>query len=190
MGVLDADADGTVSVGEVLDRAGDRGYGFLLIILAIPAFIPVLPPGTSTVLGLLIVLVALQMLLGSSKPWIPRRWRERRLAPTTVTQIQTKGLSLLRRLERISYPRGGWLVHNGAFLRWHAVVIIFMALILLSPLPFLNTLPALGMLLIGIGLLNHDGYFLGAGNLIALVLLFLVGASFELLLRTWQRLLG
>ncbi len=187
-GVLDTDADGTVSVGEVLDRAGDRGYGLLLIVLAIPAFIPVLPPGTSTVLGLLMSLVALQMLVGRSQPWVPQRWRRKRLAPTTVNRLQTQGVALLRKVERITYPRGRWLVGNGFFRRWNALVVIFMALVLSSPLPFLNTLPALGVLLIGVGLLNHDGYLLIAGNLIALGLLFLVGGSFHLLVQSIQGL--
>ncbi len=185
-GVLDTDADGTVSVGEVLDRAGDRGFGFLLVILAIPAFIPVLPPGTSTVLGLLMSLVALQMLLGRPQPWIPARWRRKRLSPDTVNRLQTQGVALLRKLERVSYPRGRWLTRNGLFLRWNAVVVIFMALVLSSPLPFLNTFPALGVLLIGIGLINHDGYLLLAGNLIALVLVFLMVGSFHLLAKAVQ----
>lgn len=189
LSVLDTDADGRVSVEEVLQRAGDRGYGFLLILLAIPAFIPVLPPGTSTVLGILMILVALQMLWGRGVPWIPARWRRHRLAPQTVTALQTRGVALLRQLERISRPRGRWLVHNGIMLRWHALLVIFFALVLSSPLPFLNTLPAFGVLLIGIGLMNHDAYFLAAGNLIALVLLSLIGTSFHLLAEAVRKFL-
>lgn len=194
LGTLDTDANGTVSVEEVLQRAGDRGYGLLLILLAIPAFIPVLPPGTSTVLGLLMSLVAVQMLFGRPVPWVPARWRRHRLAPQTVIALQTRGVALLQRLERISRPRGRWLVRNGVMLRWQALLILFMALVLSSPLPFLNTLPALGVLLIGTGLLNHDAYFLAAGNLIALVLGFLVGTSFHLLVQTlnalWHGVVG
>jgi len=48
---LDTDADGTVSLEEVLSRAGERAYGIILLLLAIPCFIPVLPPGTSGVVG-------------------------------------------------------------------------------------------------------------------------------------------
>lgn len=194
LGTLDTDANGTVSVEEVLQRAGDRGYGLLLILLAIPAFIPVLPPGTSTMLGLLMSLVAVQMLFGRPVPWVPARWRRHRLAPQTVIALQTRGVALLQRLERISRPRGRWLVRNGVMLRWQALLILFMALVLSSPLPFLNTLPALGVLLIGTGLLNHDAYFLAAGNLIALVLGFLVGTSFHLLVQTlnalWHGVVG
>jgi len=48
----------------VLDKAGDRGYGFLLILLATPAFIPILPPGTS---GVLIVALGIEVLMRLAK---------------------------------------------------------------------------------------------------------------------------
>ncbi|MDW8106302.1 MAG: exopolysaccharide biosynthesis protein [Armatimonadota bacterium] len=166
---LDANEDGVVVLGEVLDRAGDRGYGFLLIFLAIPAFIPVLPPGTSGVIGALMILVALQMLFGMKQPWFPRRWRQKVLSPKTVQVLQTHGVALLRKFEKISHPRGRRFIRNGAILRLSAMVVILLALVLSSPMPFMNTLPALGVLLIGIGLANHDIYFLGAGWLIGAI---------------------
>ncbi|MCS7273589.1 MAG: exopolysaccharide biosynthesis protein [Fimbriimonadales bacterium] len=177
---LDVNQDGVVVLGEVLDRAGDRGYGFLLIFLAIPAFIPVLPPGTSGVLGVLMILVALQMLLGMKQPWFPQRWRQKVLSPKTVQALQTHGVALLRKFEKVSHPRGRRFIRNGTILRLSAIVVILLALVLSSPMPFMNTLPALGVLLIGIGLANHDIYFLGAGWLIgaivAIITLLGVGA--------------
>jgi hypothetical protein len=187
---LDANQDGVVVLGEVLDRAGDRGYGFLLILLAIPAFIPVLPPGTSGVLGALMTLVALQMLIGLRQPWFPRRWRQKILAPRTVQALQTRGVALLRKIEKVSHPRGRRFTRNGLILRLSAIIVIGLALVLSSPMPFMNTLPALGVLLIGIGLANHDIYFLAAGWLIGGVVTVIMILGVEALLRlgrmVWQ----
>lgn len=187
---LDANQDGVVVLGEVLDRAGDRGYGFLLILLAIPAFIPVLPPGTSGVLGALMTLVALQMLIGLRQPWFPRRWRQKILAPRTVQALQTRGVALLRKIEKVSHPRGRRFTRNGLILRLSAIIVIGLALVLSSPMPFMNTLPALGVLLIGIGLANHDIYFLAAGWLIGGVVTLIMILGMEALLRlgrmVWQ----
>ncbi|MFN4032575.1 MAG: exopolysaccharide biosynthesis protein [Fimbriimonadales bacterium] len=180
---LDANADGVVVLGEVLDRAGDRGYGFLLILLAIPAFIPVLPPGTSGVLGALMALVALQMLLGLRQPWFPRRWRERVLAPKVVDALQTRGAALLRKIETVSHPRGRRFVRNGLILRISAVVVIGLAAVLSSPMPFMNTLPATGVLLIGVGLANRDIYLLGAGWLVGVAVAFIVAFGVDMLIR-------
>ncbi|MEN3001011.1 MAG: exopolysaccharide biosynthesis protein [Armatimonadota bacterium] len=187
---LDTDADGTVSLEEVLARAGDRSYGIMLLVLAIPCFIPVLPPGTSGVIGVLMILVALQMLLGRRQPWLPARWRRKRLAPATVQAIQTKGVALLQRIERVSYPRGRWLTRNGLMLRGSALIIILLSLVLSSPMPFMNTLPALSVALIAVGLMNHDGYLLLAGNLLGLVVLVIVGLGLGTLLSLWRWVQG
>lgn len=180
---LDANDDGMVVLGEVLDKAGDRGYGFLLILLAIPAFIPILPPGTSGVLGALMSVVALQMLFGLRQPWFPKRWRARVLSPKVVRAIQTRGVALLRKIERVSHPRGRRFTRNGVILRLSALIVIALALVLSSPMPFMNTLPALGVLLIGVGLANHDIYFLSAGWLIGLSVALIVVLGIEVLLR-------
>jgi hypothetical protein len=180
---LDANADGVVVLGEVLDKAGDRGYGFLLILLAIPAFIPILPPGTSGVLGALMSIVALQMLFGLKQPWFPKRWRQKVLSPKVVQAIQTRGVAMLRQIERISHPRGRRFTRNGLILRLSALVVIALALVLSSPMPFMNTLPALGVLLIGVGLANHDIYFLSAGWLIGTAVALIVALGIEALLQ-------
>lgn len=180
---LDANADGVVVLGEVLDRAGDRGYGFLLILLAIPAFIPVLPPGTSGVLGALMALVALQMLFGLQQPWFPKRWRAKVLSPKVVEALQTRGVAILRKIEKISHPRGRRFVRNGLILKISAVVIIGLALVLSSPMPFMNTLPAAGVLLIGVGLANRDIYFLAAGWLIGVAVTLIIVFGIEVLMR-------
>jgi hypothetical protein len=179
---LDANADGVVVLGEVLDKAGDRGYGFLLILLAIPAFIPILPPGTSGVLGALMSIVALQMLVGLKQPWFPKRWRNKVLSPKVVQALQTRGVAILRQIERVSHPRGRRFTRNGVILRLSALVVIGLALVLSSPMPFMNTLPALGVLLIGVGLANHDIYFLSAGWLIGTAVALIVVLGIEALL--------
>jgi hypothetical protein len=180
---LDANDDGVVVLGEVLDKAGDRGYGFLLILLAIPAFIPILPPGTSGVLGALMSIVALQMLFGLKQPWFPKRWRNKVLSPKVVQALQTRGVAILRQIERVSHPRGRRFTRNGLILRLSALVVIALALVLSSPMPFMNTLPALGVLLIGVGLANHDIYFLSAGWLIGTAVALIVALGIEALLQ-------
>jgi len=181
--MLDANADGVVVLGEVLDKAGDRGYGFLLILLAIPAFIPILPPGTSGVLGALMSIVALQMLFGLKQPWFPKRWRNKVLSPKVVQALQTRGVAILRQIERVSHPRGRRFTRNGLILRLSALVVIGLALVLSSPMPFMNTLPALGVLFIGVGLANHDIYFLSAGWAIGIVVVLIVVLGVEVLMR-------
>jgi hypothetical protein len=186
---LDTNNDGLVVLGEVLERAGDRGYGFLLVLLAVPAFIPVLPPGTSGVLGLLITLVALQMLIGIRQPWIPPRWRHRQISPRTVELLKTRGVAVLQKVEKISHPRGRRFARNSIVLRISALIVIALALVLSSPMPFMNTLPAFGILFIGIGLANHDSYFFWAGALVGAIVATVTFLGVGALMNLWNMML-
>jgi hypothetical protein len=60
--------------------------------------------------------------------------------------------------------------------------------VLLSPLPLLNTLPALAVMLIGVGLLNRDAVFMVAGLLAGGTALALVGLSVGLIVTLLGRL--
>ncbi|GFP26294.1 hypothetical protein HKBW3S25_01785, partial [Candidatus Hakubella thermalkaliphila] len=65
-----------------------------------------------------------------------------------------------------SSPR--WLFIEKIFvLRFVALTIVLLGFILLTPLPFMNTLPAFAVLLLGTGLLNRDGFLLLLGLLIS-----------------------
>lgn len=68
-----------VSVSDLLQRASDRAFGALLFVFALPNVVP-MPPGTSAVLGLPLVLLATQFLCGRKTPWLPRMITERSIA--------------------------------------------------------------------------------------------------------------
>ena len=60
-----------VSLGALRDALGDRGFGVLLFIFALPNLVPVNIPLLSAVLGLPLVLLAAQLSYGRHKPWFP-----------------------------------------------------------------------------------------------------------------------
>jgi hypothetical protein len=73
-------------------------------------------------------------------------------------------------------------------LRAVGVMVFLMGLVLLSPLPGLNTLPAVSVMLIGIGLLNRDAVFVLAGLTVGLFSLGLIGLSARAILVLIERL--
>lgn len=171
---LDPNHDGRVTVGEVADRVAERGFGLLLILLALPTMIPILPPGASAVVGAMYALLGLQMLLGLPHPWLPRQVRRYTLSPRVVAGLQVRGVAFMERLERFSRPRWTFFEQQPA-LRFVALLTIAVGTVLFLPLPFMNTIPALGLMMIGIGLINRDGLFILLGSLLSLgLLLFLL----------------
>lgn len=154
-----------LTVGEITDRVARRGFGLFMIVLALPTLIPVLPWGAWPI-GLLYTFFAIQMLIGLDRPWLPKRVRKYHLSDRAVTALRTRGVPFLRRIERFSRPRA-MVLDERIVLRLVAVVLLVLGVILVSPIPFLNTLPALSAMFLGVGLLNRDGLFLLIGVLLA-----------------------
>src|SRR5436309_14822450 len=151
-----------VTVGEVADRVAQRGFGLIMSVLALPTMIPVLPPGSAAFIGLLYILLAVQMLIGLPRPWLPVRVRNYRLTSGTMRMLQERGIPLLRRVERLARPRATW-VPDALVTRAVAVAVLLLGIVLFSPLPFFNTIPAMTVLILGIGLFNRDSLFLLGG---------------------------
>src|SRR5881396_518659 len=91
--------------------------------------------------------------------------RNYRLTSGTMRMLQERGIPLLRRVERLARPRATW-VPDALVTRAVAVAVLLLGIVLLSPLPFFNTIPAMTVLILGIGLFNRDALFL-LGGLVA-----------------------
>lgn len=180
------EADRAVTLGEIADRAARRGFGLLMIMLALPTLIPILPPGSAAAIGLLYVTLSAQMLVGLERPWLPDRVRAYALSARTVAALRTRGVPFLQRIERFSRPRP-ILLDDRIVTRVVAAAVLVLGVILFSPLPFLNTLPALAVLILGVGLLNRDGVFVLGGLLLAagVIAAVVFGAGTLYALFTW-----
>ncbi|MBS3886315.1 MAG: exopolysaccharide biosynthesis protein [Dethiobacter sp.] len=163
---LDVRNNSSISLGELMNRIAERGYGLLFVILALPTLFPLLPPGSAATIGFVYILIGGQMLFGRKTPWLPQRVRKYRLSEQTANKLRERSVGFFKTLERFSSPR--WLfMEKLLVLRLVALTVVFLGFILLTPLPFMNTLPAFAVLLLGTGLLNRDGVFLLLGLLMS-----------------------
>lgn len=176
-----------VTVGEVADRVAQRGFGLIMIVLALPTMIPVLPPGSAAFIGLLYILLAVQMLIGLREPWLPARVRNYRLTSGMLQMLRARGIPLLRRVERLTRRREIW-VPDAIMTRAVAVAVLLLGIILLSPIPFFNTIPALTVLVLGIGLFNRDTLFLVGGLAASALVTGLAVAGADTLIALAERL--
>src|SRR5712691_7417761 len=88
--------DEVVTVGELADRVAQQGFGLLMIMLSLPAIIPVLPPGSAMLVGLLYVVLAAQMPIGLERPWLLARVRRDRLSARAKQMLRQRGVVFLR----------------------------------------------------------------------------------------------
>jgi hypothetical protein len=168
-------------LGELLEGAGEQGFGLISGLLTLPLLIPVPIAGFSTLLGSGVILMGLQLALGFDRPHLPLSIARREIS-AKVSQSLLKALNrVLRPLERLTRTRFLSISRNpilrrmlGLCLAWNAVL---MALPL--PIPFTNQLPAYTIIVLSIGIFESDGFLLlfGYGMTIATTIFFASIAS-------------
>lgn len=158
-------AEHRLTLGEVFERIGDRGFGLLLIILSLPSALPVPAPGYSTPFGILIAVLALQMLAGRKSPWLPPRAARTELHGKFLDGMLSFFTKFFGKVEFLIRPRLRWVGSRGG-LAFLGVLVLLMACLMILPIPLTNTFPAFVIFLTGIGLTEEDGLFsLGAALL-------------------------
>jgi hypothetical protein len=145
-----------ISLGALRDALGDRGFGVLLFIFALPNLVPVNIPLLSAVLGLPLVLLAAQLTYGRHKPWFPR-WLTRQSFPREAfANVVLRSLPYLEGAERLLRPRLTVLL-SWTGERLIGLAILVLALVLFLPIPFANWLPACAIAIIGLAIVEKDG---------------------------------
>jgi hypothetical protein len=145
-----------ISLGALRDALGDRGFGVLLFIFALPNLVPVNIPLLSAVLGLPLVLLAAQLTYGRHKPWFPHWLTEQSFPRDGFAHIVLRSLPYLERAERLLRPRLTVLL-SWTGERLIGLAILILALVLFLPIPFANWLPACAIAIIGLAIVEKDG---------------------------------
>ncbi|MBD2133610.1 exopolysaccharide biosynthesis protein [Sphaerospermopsis sp. FACHB-1094] len=146
-----------VTLADILLLAGERIFGFLLVILSLPSALPVPAPGYSTPFGVLIFLLAVQLVAGAKTPWLPAKMLNHQIQLSTVQGFLKAGLPWLRRIEAIARPRLSYICTTLPGRVTIGVAIALMAISMMIPIPGTNTLPAMGIFVTAFGLSEDDG---------------------------------
>jgi hypothetical protein len=162
-----------VSVGELLQRMHGRAIAALMLIFAFPNVLPS-PPGTSGVLGVPLVYLTSQMMLGRL-PWLPGFIAKRSMTRSDFSALVARVAPVLARAERLLRPRLPFLVSSGAE-RVIGGICLILSIIVLLPIPFGNTVPALAVCIFALGVLERDGVWIIAGLVVTVAAVAIVAS--------------
>ncbi|MFN8375787.1 MAG: exopolysaccharide biosynthesis protein [Anaerolineae bacterium] len=169
-----------ITLKELFEKVGEHGLLLFCALLTIPFLIPVSIPGVSTVFGLGIILIGVGIVL-NRVPWLPQRLMARPIATQHLIPTLEKGAQFVTRIERFIHPRLLMLTHGVTVNRVNGSGLVFSGVLLMFPLglvPFSNTLPALAILFLSIGIMERDGFFILGGFGMMLLTLIYFGILF------------
>jgi hypothetical protein len=165
-----------VSIGDVVQALGDRSFAPVMILLAVPNAIPFIP-GSSTVLGLLLAVVAIQLVLGMRRVRLPARLNRWSFDREGFARLVAKVMPWLTRFERMARPRF-WPESYRLAERLAGIVAIALSLMIMLPIPFANGVPAIAICLLALGISERDGLWLGAGIVVGAIAAGIVAGLF------------
>lgn len=173
--VASLDGRPSFAIGELVDELGERAVGALMFIFAVPNIIPT-PPGTSAVLGLPLVILTFQLMVGRQTLWLPQTIRKRTIDGALVATFVRKSMPVLVRFEKVLRPRLSFLVLSDLAERVMGLIAFLLAIVLFLPIPLANIVPAAAIAVMALGLAERDGlavlvgYLLGVGTVVVLAL--------------------
>jgi len=164
-----------ISLTQLTETLGDRAFGLLVLIFALPNIIPMIP-GVSTVSGVVIGLVGLQMMVGRHAPWLPSAIGDRSLPRAQLAAMVDRTIGWVAKLERVARPRWTFLTRGLGHVALGAMFVLLGGILAL-PLSWIgNFPPGVALVVLSIGLLEEDGMLVAAGHAIGIVATVLVVA--------------
>jgi hypothetical protein len=150
--------EGDKTLGSLAELFEEKSFAILFVLLlGVPA-LPLPTGGATHVFEIIAVLLALQLIAGRDQIWLPRRWRTLELAGPKQQRFIAGLMKMIRRLERLSRPRLRFLFQHRLSNIVFGLLVIggSVGAFVAPPFTGLDTLPALGVVLLSLGVLLED----------------------------------
>lgn len=181
--------DPNLPMHELVGTFGERGFGALLLILGLLSAVIGVIPGTTTLLGIPILIIGVQLLFRRDELWLPSWILKRDLPRPAFAEAAAKVRSRLERVERFSRPRLGFMSSDLSEALIGLMCMVWAAVLML-PLIGFNLFPSLIVAAFGFGLMQKDGVVMLVGWGISAGMAVFTWAVWEgvsrVLLATWQ----
>jgi hypothetical protein len=150
--------EGEKTVATLIDLFEEKSFAILFVLLLGVSALPLPTGGATHVFEIIAMLLALQLIVGRNTIWLPQRWRALELAGDKQQRFLATLMRLIRRLERLSRRRLGFLFDHGLSNSIFGLLVLAGSLgaFLAPPFTGLDTLPSLGVVLLSLAVLLED----------------------------------
>ncbi len=166
---FDEERSDKVKLGDILSIAGERIFGFLFVVLALPSALPIPAPGYSIPFGILMLILAVQLIVGCQLPWLPKRMLNSQIKLEQAQGFVKAGIPWLKKIEALTRPRMTYICTSLPGRVLIGLAISAMSVFMMIPIPGTNTLPAIGIFITAFGLQEDDGFISLAGLIVCVL---------------------
>ncbi len=160
------DPNKTSRLGDILDEFHENSFAIVMILFNTPMAIP-WPPGFTTVFSIPLLIIAAQMTLGLHKLKLPAWIKNKEVKNSTLAMISKKTIPIFLKVEKYLKPR--YKIFQSVYgEQLVGIISIFAAIAIAMPFPFTNGIPAIGIVIMCLGLLKRDGLVVLIGIAVAI----------------------
>ena len=150
--LIQGNTGATISLRQILNKLGERSFGFILVIVTVVSFIPFV----SVLTGIILCLIGVQMFMGLQCVEVPKQILDRKMSSIKVNKAFEVVIPRIQFLEQYIRPR--WHQINSTVIeRLNGLVVVVLGLINAIPIPLTNVAPAILIMILAIGLIEKDG---------------------------------
>ena len=149
----------------------DKSFAMVFLLLMILPALPIPTGGITHLLELVVMLLALEMIIGFKSIWLPKSWKKRKLGKTMEDKIVPLILRRVRWFEQRSRPRWKWIFTAPLAERLLGLIVLIFTIFAFVAPPFsgLDTLPSLGVVIISLAIILDDAFMLAAGFVVGVI---------------------
>lgn len=170
--------DKEVSLGRIVEAVGTRSFGPLLLIPGLIISAPIIGdiPGMPTLMALIVVLVAGQLLFGRKKFWFPQWLLKRSMARGKFAKAMKWMRPPARFIDKLLRPRLIYLTRGpGRILIAIICIVIALAIPPMEFVPFTANGAGAALTAFGLGLIAQDGLLVLLAFIVTVATLGFVG---------------
>lgn len=146
------------TLGGLTKVSAEKSFAILFVVLmALPA-LPLPTGGVTHVFEVITMLLALELIIGRTTVWLPKKWLRRPLGKTLETRSLPYLIRKIRWLEKHSRPRLGSLLAQRGYRRVIGLIVLLLTIgaFLAPPFSGLDTIPSLGVVGISLAMILED----------------------------------
>ena len=163
----------------------EKSFAIVILLLIAPSALPLPTGGVTNVLEIIVMLLALELIIGRKVIWLPKKWLKLQISGKTEEKLVPALAKRVHWMERFSKPRLAGLLNDSKFLQLTGLMIFVLAFgaFLAPPFSWLDTLPSLGVVLICLSLILEDALVYVIGCIVG-------GLGVALEVRIGQEIIG